>query len=301
MSRTFLSLLLAGWLMLPGRAQAALQAGETAAVVADAEVKARPTSDSAAITQAPAGTAVTLIIQVSNTSGVWWYVAVDGKKGWLHESALAAPTEAAPAPQPAAAPAPTVIPTPAAEPTPAIMPAAEPVPLARDIPPKPRLLLTAAGSKELELDLDISKEKQSYDGFGSFDTSYTVLLLKYGYCATDHHEFGLLVSYVKISDDFFGSQTSYRVGPFYTLNLPSPPSKNVPFLGLAAAVSQTDFGSETADGRMIEATGGVRVFAGDDFSINIGAYYQRATLSDQGFDLKITSTGLRVGLSGFLR
>jgi hypothetical protein len=205
------------------------------------------------------------------------------------EGETVVPAPAAPAPQ---APA-----EPASETAPAATPAT-------DAAAAPRRKLTEAGSRELTLDVDISREKSE-----DFVTKVTSLATKYGYCVTDNHEPGVLFSYLKVTDDF-STTTVYSLGPAYTYNVPSPPSDTVPFFGVAATLSRTEaedsFGSTyTLKGRTLEATAGVRVFAADDVSVNFSAYYQKANLTAEifstEFDFDSTTYGLRVGVSGFLR
>lgn len=105
MSRTITVVLALAWTMAAGAAHAAWQKGDVVLVAAESSLKARPTPDAEALAPAPAGAPATLSVRISNTSGHWWYVEVEGKKGWMPESALAAMEAASSAPTAEATPA----------------------------------------------------------------------------------------------------------------------------------------------------------------------------------------------------
>lgn len=192
--------------------------------------------------------------------------------------AQAGPQGNDPAPEPPAAPA-------VEAPAPAAAAAATPAPPRKHI---------AAGDRELGFGLDFSKD----DTEGS-KTDYLSVDLRYGYLTSDVNEFGLQASYAKIDGDGFSTDT-YLFGPFYTYNVPSA-GDTVPFVGALFAVTSTDLGFGKLDGQVIEFTGGVRIFAGADFAVNVGAYYRESKLDFEGIDVDETTFGLRAVLSGFLR
>jgi hypothetical protein len=294
MTRTMTIVFALAWTMTANVAHAAMQKGDVVPVAAETSLKTRPTPDAEALAPAPAGASATLSVRISNTSGDWWYVEIDGKKGWLPESALAAapapasapaaPTAAVEAPAPAAAPAVAAIPVAAAQ--------ATPVPVEK--PVASRRSMTAAGSKELALAFEYAKDSGDFG-----DTRTLGLDLKYGYCFSDTDEFGAQVQYVKLSEDEF-SVTDYVIGPFYTHNVPSQ-GDVVPFFSLMAGLAKSDFDGIKLDGRVFEASGGVRLFKGADFAVNFAAYYRKTDQEYEGFDLAAKTVGARIGVSGFIR
>lgn len=275
---------------LPLSAQTALQPGESVPLPAAAMLQARPVADSELLAPVAAGTQVGLVSHSYNSSGSWWYVRVDGKGGWLPESALLAPPPLAPiAPVAPVAPPATVAP---------VMSATSDAANASPHSAR-RSALTAKGSRELELDLDISRIS-----FADSSTNTAGARAKWGYCASDRNEFGGLVSIVKSTQDSF-SFTSLALGPFYTLNLPSPPSTVVPYLGLSVMYRSDKYDdsgfSATIKGPAYGAWLGFRVFAGENISVNLSGYYEKASLKYEGSSIDESTAGLRVGLSGFLR
>lgn len=283
---------------LPLSAQAALQPGESVPLPAAAMLQTRPVADSDVLAPVAAGAKAELVSHSYNSSGSWWYVRVDGKEGWLPESALVPAALAAPIPAPPPAEPPAVPAAPPALPAPPVAPVAA----AATSPVRARAL-TAAGSRELELGLDISRTKFSSD-FGESSINSASALAKLGYCVTDRHEWGGLAAFGKFKQDSV-SQTFIGLGPFYTLNLPSPPSNVVPYMGLSARYQREKFemfgDSTTIKGSAYEVWLGARVFAGENVSVNISAYHERASRKYEGIRFDDTTTGLRVGLSGFLR
>jgi len=295
MPRTITVVLALAWTMAATVAHAAMQKGDVVPVAAETSLKTRPTPDAEALAPAPAGASATLSVRISNTSGDWWYVEIDGQKGWLPESALAgaAPSgapEAAPPPQVSAAPAAVAAAPPVAVAAPVVAPAA--VQEARDM----RKAKTAEGSREIGVGFDFSREEDS-DGY---ELETLSLDLSYGYCLSDVDEVGLQIGYVKVAveDD---SIDSYLVGPFYIHNFRSASEDTAPFVGVLFAITESDLGVVTIDGQVMEITAGLRYFAGADFAVNFGAYYRKSDLDVEGFSLDSTTTGLRVTLSGFLR
>jgi len=104
MSRIMTVVLALAWTMVAGVVHADMQKGDVVLVAAETSLKTRPAPDAEALAPAPAGAPATLSVRISNASGHWWYVEVEGRKGWLPESALAAMAPAPSAPAAEAAP-----------------------------------------------------------------------------------------------------------------------------------------------------------------------------------------------------
>lgn len=300
MSRTMTVVLALAWTMAAGGAHAAMQKGDAVQVASNADLKTRPMPDAESLAPAPAGATATLSVRITNTSGHWWYVEVDGKKGWLPESALVAPAAAPPEPAAAVAPEPPadVTAAPAAPlPEPAVE-AAPSTPVAAELA-KPVRTLTAAGSREIAGGFEYFKDSNDL-----YDLTLATIALKYGVCITDAHELGVDAFYARASTEGYASNT-YTIGPFYALNLPSPPSNIVPYFGIGAGISRSDDDDGfSSKGTHLEASAGVRVFVSDDFAVNVAAYFRKSnTEADDfgSFDLDSRVIGVRVGLSGFLR
>lgn len=282
MSRTMKVVLALAWTMAGGVAHAAMQKGDTVQVVADGSLKSRPMPDAEPMAPAPAGASATLATRISNTSGDWWYVEVDGKRGWLPESALAAAPAA-----PVAAPIPAPVPAPTAAPV-AATPTATPA-------QTPRRRKTDAGSDELGVAFEFAD-----DDLEGLKSKYLNLDLRYGYCYTDVSEFGLQASYSRTSIEEFSSD-SYLVGPFFVHNIASSSPETTPFVGVLLGITKSDFFGLDMDGRVLELSGGMRYFAAEDFSVNFSAYYRKSELDFEGYDLDGTTFGFRIGVSGFIR